>query len=200
MSECRDKVSTNLNTIHNQLYAPKWVWVPAVIGLLLIILYPIATLPHLSVASMGQFGDMFGAINTVISIFGFAGLLWSLHLQREQFRASLQDMQDNTEASRDQASAARGQAEALSEQNQLSLQKLESDKIMIRVQILASRLISIDASIAAMIEAPKATGVRFDPNSTTYKQIQDLRSKTHSELSVIAADIGEPIALDRGNS
>lgn len=43
----------------------------------------------------GQFGDMFGAFNALVTAFGFAGLLYTIHLQRH-------DIQQQTRAIRHQ--------------------------------------------------------------------------------------------------
>jgi hypothetical protein len=69
----------------------------------------------------GQFGDMFGALNTLITTFGFVGLLISLHLQRKQFQASLSDMRDNALASEHQANAMVAQTRALEVQNKIAV-------------------------------------------------------------------------------
>jgi len=56
----------------------------------IVIATPVPTTPGADSAAIwarrGQFGDMFGAINTLFTSFGFAGIIYSILLQRHQQR------------------------------------------------------------------------------------------------------------------
>ena len=143
---------------------PKWVWMPAVLLIGIGVAYPWVMLRHSShnVMTMGQFGDMFGAMNSLISILGFAGVLWSLHIQREQLKASIQDMKENTEASNKLADAANAQADALLKQNEIMLKHIEVAKKQSDIEAQSALLRSMDEKLHNAIDVAGRSS--HDPN------------------------------------
>jgi len=139
---------------------PKWVWIPAVVMVGIGCAFPYISMViyRQNVATMGQFGDMFGVLNSLISILGFAGVLWSLHLQREQLKASLADMKDNAKASRELAAAASAQAEALARQNDITLDHIRVIKIQSHIEMLSAQLRSSDAKQDRFVNIKIASG------------------------------------------
>jgi hypothetical protein len=111
------------------------------------------------VATMGQFGEMFGVLTSLVSILGFAGVLWSLHLQREQLKASLADMKDNAAASRELAAAAAAQAEALAKQNEITLSHTGIVRIQSDIERLSAQLKSADARQDRLVNIKAASGI-----------------------------------------
>lgn len=137
-----------MNEPHDPTKLPKWGFFALAAAFIGALAYPTVALYFQSdLAKLGQFGDMFGALNAVISSFGFVGLLISLHLQRRQFRASLADMRDNAEATKAeakaihaQATAATAQAEALTKNNRLVEENSRAYWVQIHFQNLSAQL------------------------------------------------------------
>ena len=140
---------------------PKWVWIPAVAMVLVGFAYSYISLAiyRACVATMGQFGEMFGVLTSLVSILGFAGVLWSLHLQREQLKASLADMKDNAAASRELAAAANAQAEALAKQNEITLTHTGIVRIQSDIERLSAQLKSADARQDRLVNMKAASGM-----------------------------------------
>ncbi len=114
---------------------PRWGWVLATATLIIWIAYPftlrwalpsvLGLLPEArNGAQLGQLGDMFGALNCLFSTFAFVGLAVSLHMQRTQFQASLQDMKENAEASEHNARALERSNNIAAAQNSINAKQL----------------------------------------------------------------------------
>lgn len=75
--------------------SPSWVWLIAIIAIVIATQALIGSAIYYSHASWdtrGQFGDMFGAVNTLFSGLAFAGFLCAIYLQREDLRLQRQDL------------------------------------------------------------------------------------------------------------
>ena len=110
-----------------------WVGAPFILWL---------TLPDL--ASRGQFGDLFGAVNALFSGLAFVGLFWALRVQQEQLivqREELKLQREELRLQREEMTASR-QELARQVQAQLAL-------------VLATTAQVTVASVQAEIEALK---------------------------------------------
>jgi hypothetical protein len=64
-----------------------------------------------SAAIRGQFGDMFGGINALFAAFAFAGLLYTVYLQREQLSLQRQELEEARQEAVEQRSLQRQELE-----------------------------------------------------------------------------------------
>jgi hypothetical protein len=76
----------------------------------------------------GQFGDMFGAVNSLFSGLALAGVVYTIYLQHREIEEQRKEAKENEEFRRSQTAALNAQVDALrstvgSLQEQLSLQK-----------------------------------------------------------------------------
>jgi len=95
---------------------------------------------HASWETRGQFGDMFGAVNTLFSGLAFVGFLYAIHLQREDLRLQRQDLAlTRNELSR----AAQAQEESASSMAKQAVVRV----LTAQVSAAAALLSSVDARL-----------------------------------------------------
>lgn len=84
-------------------------------------------------AERGQFGDMFGAVNSLFSGLAFAGVIYAVLLQREELKLQREELRENTKAQR-------SQAEALSFSADLTVTNASAEAIGTQIRYLRNRI------------------------------------------------------------
>lgn len=137
----------------------------------------------------GQFGDMFGAVNTLFSGLAFASLIYALRLQRRDLNLQRREL----EMTRSElARSATAQAEAAATAARVEKLQLES----MELTILTNKIQSAAAvSQALMAYQPKAERQSYGHGDSEYlnvtNKIRSLNSEIQSdyiELSKIVSD------------
>jgi hypothetical protein len=95
--------------------------VPLIFIVLLIVFIWVTTafFLYLSIATWenrGQFGDMFGAVNSLFSGFAFAGLIYTIHLQRKELGYQRSELELTRKELTRSASAQEASEKALTKQ------------------------------------------------------------------------------------
>jgi flagellar basal body-associated protein FliL len=111
-----------------------WVWyaVPAVVFVLVVTVWVgywfkgQSIVPGINVSEKGQFGDMFGALNTFFSALAFAAIFFTVVIQIKQLRDQQEELQRTEQLQRQSAQALQKQAES----NELSTKLSALDSLI----------------------------------------------------------------------
>lgn len=96
----------------------------------------------------GTFGDMFGAVNAIFSGLAFAGLIFTIHLQRKDLNIQMEVLRSQTEEMSKQSIEAARTADQLEQQQSLMnyqlAQSTVNNLIEIKKNLLANTILSIN--------------------------------------------------------
>lgn len=124
----------------------------------------------------GQFGDMFGSVNALFSGLAFAGLIFTIHLQREELAMQREELRLQREEMRLQREEMQASREQLTNQAHAQLALVRATVGQMRV-----------AALQAEIEAIKMEAEQYVPHAR--KKYMDGIRVVVSKMDTLAQEI-----------
>jgi hypothetical protein len=133
----------------------------------------------LDMEGRGQFGDMFGGLNTLFAGLAFAGIIFTIFLQMKELALQREELRMTRDELKRTAEANEKAANALAEQ--------------IKNQLLAARISGLSAMLASYDAALTSTGDYLPPSvpaggdqyNSSKRNLREQRNKAISELKIL---------------
>jgi len=137
----------------------------------------------------GQFGDMFGAVNTLFSGLAFASLIYALTLQRRDLALQRRELEmTRSELER----SATAQADAAATAGRVEKLQLESTELTILTNKIQSAAAVSQALMAYLPQASNMSSNHEKPETyTLLKKVRSLNSEIQSDHLELARRVSE---------